>query len=280
MQFWLSPTGATFESTVHPLVSDPAAIVQIVELEGFLFGHHLATLTGLENGATYTGAYRYITETESSELYTTFRNGSEFVFTVTGLVSWPSGEDCGGSTSLVSDDCEIVGAIIRETRTTGSYEFSERANTFTTPTIGALASATRPATGEDIYYEFQDPAQIKYLYLRWVDGSNPEPWEWIETDIDPCTPVVGKSDDSNTGNKQAIAKIYPNPTKAILNLVCNDCIASELFSIDGRQLPLRLLKQSTNTYQFDTSQLSDGMYFIQITNSAGERESLRFVVQR
>ncbi len=279
IQFWLSPTQKEFMTTEHPLVSDPDAITQIVTLEPWNFGYYLATLTGLENGATYTGVYRYITETESSELYTGFGSSSTFTFKVYGPTRWPSG-DCGGSTSLVTDDCEIVAAIVEETQTTGSYEFSERTNTSSTPTIGALASATTSATGSDIYYEFQNSSQIKYLYWRWVDVNTVKPWEWIETDYDPCAPVVGKSDDSNINNRQIIARIYPNPSKSILNLLCDDYLVSELFSIDGRKLALRLIKQSANEYQFDTSQLPDGMYFMQITNSAGEREALRFVVQR
>lgn len=65
----------------------------------------------------------------------------------------------------------------------------------------------------------------------------------------------------------------------MINLFCQDCAITNLYSIDGKSIPLNLLEKSDGQYQFDSSQLSDGMYFIQITNSTGEREALRFVVQ-
>jgi len=285
IQFWLSTTGATFSPDVHPLVSDPTAVSIIVQpgpvISAFKLGPARAVwLVDLVEGATYTGAYRYVTQSESSELNTTMDYPSPnttFEFTAYGCYGAPTSL-VGGTTSLVAVDCDIIGILKSETPDRGSYEIVERATMSNNPSLSPLTSAVVSATGEDIYYEFQEPTQIKYIYSRWSDGTTTDPWDYVETDIDPC--AGGKSDDSDIGNKQSFAKIYPNPTKAILNLVCNDCMASELFSIDGRKLPLRLLKQSTNTYQFDTSQLSDGMYFIQITNSAGGRESLRFVVQR
>ncbi len=275
MQVWLTTVSSPFQSNEHPLVTHPDAVSQIVDINAFVGSYGYALLTGLTNGETYYGAYRYITLTESSVLHTT-NDFTDFTFTVWGPVVYP-GVDCGGAVSLVEDNCTITGAIKSNTLTNGQYEFSERATTSSTPTIGALATAIVEAEGADIHYEFQDTAQIKYLYWRWSDGTTTKPWEYIETDVDPCAPVVGER--SETVSQQTSTKIYPNPTNSIINLICNDCIAISLYSIDGRKQAVQLIENHTGSHRFNIEHLPVGMYFLQVKNSISEVEVLRFVVQ-
>lgn len=92
------------------------------------------------------------------------------------------------------------------------------------------------------------------------------------TDANNCTSIyTGLVDVGTSINRieKTITNIYPNPTKNVLNIELKEMATVEIFSITG--VKISQMNGATN-YQFNTSSLADGLYFVK----AGE-QTLKFV---
>ncbi|SFT45740.1 Por secretion system C-terminal sorting domain-containing protein [Lishizhenia tianjinensis] len=81
-------------------------------------------------------------------------------------------------------------------------------------------------------------------------------------------------------------KLYPNPSKGIdMNLSFSAQVASDIqvsiYSVTGSSVHNQTLtsKIGRNDLRLPTHQLSKGMYFVEITDFKGNKETLRFVVE-
>ena len=80
--------------------------------------------------------------------------------------------------------------------------------------------------------------------------------------------LPGNCDSSNTDNssnesKDRLIKLYPNPTTKLLyaNIPINQTIDIKIFSIEGKQVDFRLLKD-----KIDLGHLPQGLYFVKMKN--------------
>ena len=81
----------------------------------------------------------------------------------------------------------------------------------------------------------------------------------VATNTVTTTVVENLSVNDNNINR---IKIYPNPTKGILNIAANGSIVEEItiFNLQGM-----VLKNTSNKNEIDVSSLATGLYFLQLS---------------
>ena len=71
-------------------------------------------------------------------------------------------------------------------------------------------------------------------------------------------------------------KVYPNPTKDVINIDYKDVITKvEIYDLNGRQIISQALNANTNS--LSVSSLSSGTYLIKIETKANEVSIVKFV---
>jgi hypothetical protein len=135
--------------------------------------------------------------------------------------------------------------------------------------IGKVYSYTDNATdGQN--YSFTDPAPLigtNYYRLRGLDVSN-------ETLVSETKSV------QFNGTSEWSVSLYPNPatTASVVTLRSNMPIQMmRVFDMNGKLIIAVNPAESNSIYSLDTRNLSPGMYFVQVANTAGNTSTTKFI---
>lgn len=278
VQIWKSTATTPFDPTVHPLVSDPNAESYLTTVKTHsLFGKYVA-LNYECNEQISNVAYRYLTETASSPLFT-------FETADNGISNLP-GPWCACAVSIDNpsfiyiDDCKPKG-VLHEGLDVGEKLFHKEIKRPKAGPDQILSNASHSITSPSYYYSLQNTVQATNLKFKQSNDL-----DWTETNLKHIycdIPINGTTNESEgqleTFNSTKL-KVYPNPSRQDLYVECPASHQLQLLSIDGRRQKMVNLRNISRGYHFDTNHLTPGIYFLRAIQADGTVESVRFVVQR
>ncbi len=129
-----------------------------------------------------------------------------------------------------------------------------------------LADLVVTATGSLTWYSDAGLTNQISSTTEAVDGTTYYVTQTVGSCTSDATPITVDVNLGNGNFDSVIFKVYPNPTKNILNISCNQDISSiEVYNMVGQRVNNMVL--NANEGKIDMSNLASGAYFVKVTSN-------------
>jgi hypothetical protein len=129
-----------------------------------------------------------------------------------------------------------------------------------------LADLTVTAIGDLTWYSDAGLTNQVSPTTEVVDGTTYYVTQTVGSCTSDATPITVDVNLGNGNFDNVTFKVYPNPTKNILNISCNQDISTiEVYNMVGQRVNNMVL--NANAGQIDMSNLASGAYFVKVTSN-------------
>ncbi|MCC6462845.1 MAG: choice-of-anchor L domain-containing protein [Saprospiraceae bacterium] len=143
------------------------------------------------------------------------------------------------------------------------------------------------ASGESDIFEYTLPPQIKPTYIQVIGRVAEQTYyeAYLNTFNCPIGITPGPRESQVAEGFAPAAQLFPNPTDgrlfADLSAWAGEALQVQVFDSRGARVQQERLRAETEPQEIQLpTALADGLYFLHVQTPAGERQVLRFVVQR
>ena len=285
VQVWLSHSSPFTSTTTHPLEQNPEAEMMVLTVdEGSTLGATTKVITVPYDRCErrFYLAYRYITENESSPLFTLT------LATAGNNIAWETVCTCTGPNTptpfFIIEDCHITD-VVYDYLEVGEKLSHRELKTASLSTPQTLKQEVKNITSPDYTYHLTYHEVADRLNFKVSDAS---PWEMLDLTAVPCLRATNPSGTAAIENEainqvkpdlKTSLHLYPNPTRHHLNVEITESVDLLLMGIDGKVHNLIDLKTTNYGYQFSTSHLLPGLYLLRTIDAAGNTQTGKFLVQ-